>query len=194
LAVSLGACHSPRSPSSAPPVAVRSHDARHFNVAESALPFTALEGGPASDRWWGIEGNAGYRVEVPAERNGRLVLYAQGWRGSGEALTPVMPRFRAELLAAGYAWAASTYSANDYDVRAGIEDTNALALAFTRIARDHGRALAEPSHTYIMGHSMGGHIAAAAVEAETLARAHHPVHYAGSLPLCGHLGDLELLA
>lgn len=31
--------------------------------------------------------------------------------------------------------------ANHYDVRAGVEDTNALALAFTRIARENGRRL-----------------------------------------------------
>ena len=190
----LSACApSPVTVAPATPAAVRSHDARHFTVAEAALPFEPLPGAAgASDRWWGVEGGAGYRIEVPATWNGRLVMYAHGYRGNGEELTPAMPRFRQELIAAGYAWAASTYSANDYDVRAGIEDTNALALAFTRIAREHGRMLAEPVRAYIIGHSMGGHIAAAAVEAETLARAHHRVRYAGAMPMCGVLGDTEL--
>ena len=195
-AVLLGACTAgPSAPaaSAAATPAVRPHDARHFTVDEAALPFEALEAPSiATDRWWGVEKGAGYRVEVPANWNGRLVMYAHGYRGAGEVLTPSLPHFRRALIESGYAWAASTYSANDYDVRAGIEDTNALALAFTRIAQDHGRALERPKRTYIIGHSMGGHIAAAAVEAETLARAHNKVSYAGAMPMCGVLGDLEL--
>jgi hypothetical protein len=175
-------------------IPTRTHDARHYVVAEAELPFAALPSPAiASDRWWGVEGGAGYRIEVPEHWNGRLVMYAHGYRGEVETLTPAMPRFRRELIEGGYAWAASSYSANGYDVRAAVEDTNALALAFTRIARERGRPLAEPARIYIVGHSMGGHIAAAAVEAETLARAHHRVRYAGAMPLCGSLGDLELL-
>ena len=171
----------------------RPHDQRHFSVDEAQLPFAAVEhSGAVTDRWWGVENGAGYRLEVPRNWNGRLVMYAHGYRGAGEVLTPASPHFRRELVEAGYAWAASTYRANDYDVRAGIEDTNALALAFTRIAAGNGRELQSPSRIYIVGHSMGGHIAAAAVEAETLARAHNKVHYAGSMPMCGVLGDLEL--
>ena len=172
---------------------VRSHDRRHFTVAEAELPFAALaDPAVATDRWWGVESGAGYRIEVPANWNGELVMYAHGWRGTGDVLTVTPPRIRRELLAAGYAWAASSYSANDYDVRAGIEDTNALALGFVRIARANGRTLASPKRIFIIGHSMGGHIAAAAVEAETLAHAHHRLRYAGALPMCGVLGDLEL--
>jgi S-formylglutathione hydrolase len=84
-------------------------------------------------------------------------MYAHGYRGTGPALTVAPPRIRRHLVANGYAWAASSYSANHYDVRAGVEDTNALALAFTRIARENGRALAEPTHRFVTGHSMGGH-------------------------------------
>ena len=192
LATLAAACTAQPS-GSATAAAARSHDARHFLVDEKALPFEALES-PAlpSERWWGVEAGAGYRVEVPPDWNGRLVMYAHGYRGAGELLTPAVPRIRRALIESGYAWAASTYSANDYDVRAGVEDTNALALAFTRIAKEHGRTLPEPTRVYIIGHSMGGHIAAAAVEAETLARARHKVRYAGSMPMCGVLGDLEL--
>jgi hypothetical protein len=172
---------------------VRSHDRRHFTIAESGLPFPALaDPAVATDRWWGVESGAGYRIEVPANWNGELVMYAHGWRGSGDVLTVDSAPIRRELVTAGYAWAASSYSANDYDVRAGIEDTNALAQAFVRIARANGRTLERPKRTYIIGHSMGGHIAAAAVEAQTLAHAHHKLRYAGALPMCGVLGDLEL--
>src|SRR5690606_8781327 len=89
-------------------------------------------------------------------------------------------------------WAASSYSKNFYDVRVGVEDTNALALEFTRIAAANGRTLAAPDKIYITGHSMGGHIAAAAVEAETAAHAVHKVSYAGAVPMCGVVGDTEL--
>ena len=183
----------PPTPASTVGAPTRPHDQRHFTVDAAELPFAAIADSSAvSDRWWGVENGAGYRIEVPRNWNGRLVMYAHGYRGNGEVLTPASPRFRRELIEAGYAWAASTYSANDYDVRAGIEDTNALALAFTRIAANNGRQLPAPNRLYIIGHSMGGHIAAAAVEAETLAKAHNKVHYAGSMPMCGVLGDLEL--
>ena len=92
----------------------------------------------------------------------------------------------------GYAWAASSYSTNYYDVRAGLEETNALALAFNNIATQNGRPFPTPSRTYITGISMGGHIAAAAVEAETLATAVNKFRYNAALPMCGVMADVEL--
>ncbi|MFY0580722.1 alpha/beta hydrolase family protein [Cystobacter fuscus] len=77
-------------------------------------------------------------------------------------------------------------------MRAGIEDTKTLALAFTRIASERGRPLEDPRKTYIIGHSMGGHVAAAAIDAETLETANHKVRYDGAVPMCGVLGDAEL--
>jgi hypothetical protein len=73
-------------------------------------------------------------------------------------------------------------------VRAGVEDTNALALAFAQIT---GRP--QPAKYYVTGRSMGGHIAAAVVEEETLTRARNRVAYAASLPMCGVMADSELL-
>ena len=89
------------------------------------------------------------------------MLYAHGYAGDGKTLTVQDPQFRRFLIDNGYAWAASAYSKNHYDVRSGVEDTNALALAFNEIAERNGRRLARPSKTYIYGRSMGGHIAAA---------------------------------
>lgn len=90
------------------------------------------------------------------------------------ALSPNVPGEK------GCAWAASSYSKNYYDVRVGIEDANALTLAFNAIATANGRTLAAPSKTFTTGHSMGGHIAAAAVEAETQSQARNKVRYAGA--------------
>ena len=189
--VLVGACaHQP--PAS---VETREQDQRNsFVPAADVAPFAAIAGGAVrTDRWTGVLGGAGYRVEVPTENwNGKLVLYAHGYAGTGNALTVQDPPIRRFLIDNGYAWAASSYSKNYYDVRAGIEDTNALALAFNSIAAKNGRTLATPTKTYIVGLSMGGHIAAAAVEAETLATANNKFRYDGAQPACGVLGDTDL--
>lgn len=167
-----------------PPAATseaRLQDSRTFTPVVSEL--SAIPGLP-SQRWTGVLDNASYQIEVPENWNGMLVMYAHGYRGTSEALTVGPPPIRPWLLQQGYAWAASSYSKNFYDVRAGIEDTNALALAFGEIT-----GLAQPEKTYITGHSMGGHVAAAAVEAETYATANNKVRYAGSVPMCGVTGD-----
>jgi hypothetical protein len=124
--------------------------------------------------------------------NGKLVMYAHGYAGTGAAVAAQDPLIRRYLIQQGYAWAASSYAKNYYDVRAGVEDTNALALEFTKIATANGRALAAPTKTYITGVSMGGHITAAAIEDEAAATAVHKVKYAGAVPMCGVVGDTEL--
>lgn len=171
----------------------RAQDARTFTVDTATLPFAALTGTTAvTDRWSGVLNGAGYRVEVPQNWNGKLVLYAHGYAGTGAALGFTNPSIRRHLIENGYAWAASTYSKNYYDVRVGVEDTNTLARYFTAIAQQNGRPLAMPSKTYIIGHSMGGHIAAAAVEQETLQTAVNSYRYDGAVPMCGVHGDTEL--
>ncbi len=160
----------------------REQDSRVFVPVVS--PLAAFPGLP-SERWTGIHEGASYQIEVPPNWNGMLIMYAHGYRGTGPELTVGPPPIRPWLLQQGYAWAASSYSKNYYDVRAGIEDTNALALAFSELT---GKA--QPSKTYITGHSMGGHVAAAAVEAETYATANNPLRYSGSVPMCGVTGDV----
>lgn len=181
-------------PPTVQPEDLRPQDSRTFTVDATALAakLTPLAGAPAADRWTGVLGKAGYMIEVPVAWNGKLVMYAHGYAGTGSQLDVTIPALRRHLLEAGYAWAASSYSTNYYDVRAGVEDTNALAQAFTDIAKQKGRTLAAPTRTYIVGHSMGGHIAAAAVDAENIQTAVHKVSYNGSVPMCGVLGDTEL--
>ncbi len=180
------------------PEETRAHDSRSFTTtAETTFAAMAAAEGDTVDvsttsRWAGVRGGAAYRVEVPANWNGKLVMYTHGYRGTGAALTVSNPSIRRHLIQQGYAWAASSYSRNYYDVRAGVEDTNALALAFNEIATANGRNLAAPSKIYITGHSMGGHIAAAAVEAEAIANARNKVRYHGAVPMCGVTGDMEL--
>ena len=119
-------------PATAPPVAVvpeesRPQDTRTFTVT-AATTFAALATatGDITDvattsRWAGVLGGASYRIEVPAAWNGKLVMYAHGFRGTGPALTVDNPQLRRHLINNGYAWAASSYSKNYYDVRVGVD-------------------------------------------------------------------------
>ena len=155
-------------PAAAPP---------EYFVDESKLPFEALPG-TTTDRLWGVHNGAGYRIEVPANWNGELVLYAHGFRGTGLELTVTDPSIREYLVNNGFAWAASSYSKNGYDVKQGVKDTHALGVLFRGL-------VGNPRRTYLMGHSMGGHITGVAIE-------QYPAAYAGALPMCGVMGDVEL--
>jgi pimeloyl-ACP methyl ester carboxylesterase len=181
------------------PEETRAQDSRTFTIDANSTAFAAMAAAPGdtvdmstTSRWSGVLNGAGYRVEVPANWNGKLVMYAHGYAGTGAALGFTNPSIRRYLISNGYAWAASTYSKNYYDVRAGVEDTNALALEFNAIATKNNRTLAAPTRVYIIGHSMGGHIAAAAIEDEAFATAKHRMKYHGAVPMCGVVGDSEL--
>ena len=185
-----------------PPEEFRPHDGVAYFVSpgDATPPTCAARRAAAGDavdmnttsRWAGVLEGAAWRIEVPANWNGELVMYAHGYAGEGLELRAVDSAIRRHLVQRGYAWAASSYSRNSYDVRAGIEDTNLLAKNFNAIAAARGRPLAAPSRTYIVGHSMGGHVAAAAVEAETYATARNKVRYDGAMPMCGVVGDTTL--
>ena len=180
------------------PEETRPQDSRPF-TATAATSFDAMTAQPGdtvdvttTSRYAGVLDGAAYRVEVPANWNGKLVMYAHGYAGTGPALGVSNPSIRRHLIQQGYAWAASSYTKNYYDVRAGVEDTNKLANNFNAIASAAGRTLAAPTRIYITGHSMGGHITGAAIEAETAATAINRVKYHGAVPMCGVMGDTEL--
>jgi hypothetical protein len=145
-------------------------------VDESSLPFTPL---PGAEAYWGVHGRAGYRIEVPGNWNGDLVIWAHGFRGADSLeLTVDNHPLRPLLIALGYAWAASSYSRNDYDVTSGVQDSHALAKRFNGI-------VGKPDRVYFTGASMGGHVTAVAIE-------QYPKTYDGALAVCGVLGDFEL--
>jgi pimeloyl-ACP methyl ester carboxylesterase len=150
-----------------------------YFVDESKLPFDALAG-TTTARYWGVHGGAGYRIEVPANWNGELVLYAHGFRGTGLELTITNPRIRQLLVKNGYAWAASSFATNGYDVKQGVKDTHALGALFNGL-------VGNPRRTYITGHSMGGHITGVAIE-------QYPQAFVGALPMCGVMGDNDLFS
>lgn len=151
-----------------------------FFVDEETLPFEPVEGFEDSQRIWGVDQNAGYRIEVPADWNGDLVIWTHGYRGEGDRLffNPEEVPMRVWLLENGYAWAASTYSENSYSVGNAVSDTRRLGSVFRS-------TIDRPERVYISGASMGGHIAAASIE-------RHPDYYDGAMPVCGVVGDFEL--
>jgi hypothetical protein len=166
---------------------MREHDTRIF-VAD-AHGFDAINGASAYFGLYdGLQGPAVYAAEIPANWSGQgLVLYTHGYRGTGDALPTSIPPepWRDAVLSAGYAWAASSYSANYYDIRAGIEDTNKLALQLTDyLLRDWNITYPDPQQYLVSGMSLGGHIAAATVERENMARTLYPVPYSGAAPMC----------
>jgi pimeloyl-ACP methyl ester carboxylesterase len=144
-------------------------------VDETKLPFEAR---PGATVYWGVRSGAGYRMEVPANWNGDLVVYAHGYRGTGLELTVSNPPIRDYLLSQGYAWAASSYRANGYVPGVGAKDTHALIGEF------RGR-VGNPDQVFITGHSMGGHVTGVAIE-------QWPRAFAGAVPMCGVMGDTEL--
>jgi hypothetical protein len=184
------------------PEETRPHDKKiHVIVEPDATTFAPMPAAAgdlvsmaSTSRWAGVLDSAAYRIEVPAQWNGTLVMFAHGYRGEGPELTVSNPPLRRHLIQQGYAWAASSYSRNGHDVRTGIEDTNALALAFNSVAAANGRSLAAPEKRYIIGSSMGGAISAATVERETLATASNKVRYHAAMPMCAVLGSVGLFS
>jgi len=158
------------------PVAMAAKPPAYF-VDESKLPFNELPG-ISTQRLWGVHNKAGYRIEVPSNWNGSLVMWAHGYRGTGLELTVDNHPLRAFLVANGYAWAASSYSKNAYDPAQGAKDTHALTQFF------NGK-FGRPTRTYITGASMGGHVTGIVAE-------QWHSSYDGAMPICGVLGDYEL--
>jgi hypothetical protein len=141
-------------------------------------PLTDAAGAPLSRTWTGILAGAPYRIEVPANWNGELAIYAHGYRGTGTTVYVEDSPLRRHFVERGYAWAASGYATNGYDVGQGVRDSHALIGLFAGKVR-RARAV------YMTGLSMGGHITAVAVE-------RHRGDFAGAMPGCGVLGDKEL--
>jgi prolyl oligopeptidase family protein len=136
--------------------------------------FTAL---PGSRALYGRLGNALYEIEVPGNWNGQLVLYAHGFDGFEPFLIVNPPSLRQHFISQGFAWGASSFSANGYDPQDGVDDTLALLDYFKG-------AVGAPSRVYLDGESMGGHVVVASLE-------QHPGIYSGALSECGVVAGVK---
>jgi hypothetical protein len=142
-------------------------------------PLTDASGAPVSRTFAAIRDGAAFRMEVPLAWNGDLVVYAHGFRGNGLTVLVDNPGLRAHYVARGFAWAASSYQTNGYDVGQGVRDSHALIAQFASVTGAPAR------NVYMTGASMGGHITAVAIE-------HFRGSFVGAMPYCGVLGDAEL--
>ena len=139
-----------------------------------------------------VEGVTGpgavYAFFVPDNWNGKVVYFAHGLNTWDWEDAVVMLGFenrlqyelantahiRAPLLDLGYAFALSTYSADGFAVKEGIQETHQLRGLF----KSH---FGKPNRSYLMGDSMGGLITVALAEK-------YPQQYDGGLALCGIVG------
>ncbi|MET0423723.1 MAG: phthalyl amidase [Actinoplanes sp.] len=142
----------------------------------TGAPFTALPGATVHT---GVRAGAAYRIEVPGAWNGSLVVYAHGYRGDGTTVWVDSPELRTHYIERGYAWAASSYATNGYDVSQGVADSVALIDEFRQVAGRRARSV------LMSGASMGGQVTAVAIE-------RNPRAFAGAMPYCGVLGDTAL--
>lgn len=118
---------------------------------------------------------AGYRIDIPGNWNGDLVMYCHGYGAAAkfDKAKPPSDLMKA-FLDRGYAVAQSGYSRTGWAVKEALEETEALRKHF--IAK-HGK----PKRTWVTGHSMGGTITIATLET-------YPENYDGALQMCGPTG------
>ncbi len=103
---------------------------------------------------------APYRISVPENWNGTLLVFAHGYRDKadhpGEVdnrtadLAP-SPALIAPLLAQGYALAGSAFKDNGWDIEDAVQDTKDLSVFF----RDN---VAKPDHTILWAISLGAFV------------------------------------
>jgi pimeloyl-ACP methyl ester carboxylesterase len=153
LAVAAGCASSPAAPPASAPAPAAAPVAATVDVGEIA--------------------GAPYRIDIPAGWQGDLLLYSHGYMPAGTPREGGTERNSQDewALAQGYAIARSEYSALGWAVAEAVVDGEALRAHF--VAR-HGA----PRRTFLLGNSMGAHIALAMLE-------QHPQHYAGALAMCG---------
>ncbi len=121
----------------------------------------------------GSLGTAPYRVDIPAVWNGDLVMLLHGYEPKGVPRETPWPQNEATsvFLSQGYAVAQSAYSTQGWAVNDAVPDNEQLRAYFSSKYK-------KPARTYLVGVSLGGHIAIASLE-------RYEAHYAGALSLCG---------
>ena len=105
----------------------------------------------------GSNNGAPYRIRVPANWNGTLLVFAHGYRDKADHPGEVdnrnpdiapSPALEAPLLAQGFALAGSAYRDNGWAIEEGIQDTKDLAVLFRE-------TIAKPDRTILWAVSLG---------------------------------------
>jgi pimeloyl-ACP methyl ester carboxylesterase len=180
VAFNLGSCVT--TPSVVVPGVQIADPTCEFNGAKYTGPFAPISNGSGqlSQVFTGIGSDgAAYRIEVPPDWNGTLVMFAHGFRGTGNVVWVDEPQLRQYFVDNGFAWAASSYALNGYDPGDGVVDTHDLLQAFPSVTGLHARQV------IMSGLSMGGEITVAEIEA-------YKGEFAGAMPYCGVLAGNDL--
>ncbi len=124
----------------------------------------------------GMLDGAEYRIDVPRDWNGSLVVYYHGYAEHGATfhITEHLHPDLEALTSRHYAVAQSAYSEGGWALQQAYPETEALRRYFEKT---HGRA----RETYVAGGSMGGALVMITLEL-------NPKPYLGGLDLCGAVG------
>ena len=100
------------------------------------------------------EGGSLYAIDMPAQWNGDLVVYAHGIVDPDAPVALPTTQdgsdlLRARITSMGYAIAYSSFSDNGYSLKSAIQRTHQLRGAFAS-------TFGQPGRTYLVGHSLGG--------------------------------------
>ncbi len=118
---------------------------------------------------------AQFRIEIPENWNGGLILYCHGYSAVPGTFDAKPIPGLSVFVEQGYAVAASGYAAGGWAIEEAMLDTQALHRYF---AKKYGA----PKETWVTGHSMGGFLTMAMLE-------RFPNDYDGGLALCGPLSS-----
>lgn len=121
----------------------------------------------------GAIGTTAYKVLIPGNWEGKLLMYAHGYAFMGSALQSQDSEFANRMkvfLDRGFAVAASDYAYQGFALPQGVDDTEALRQFFIE-------KYGAPKQTIIAGHSMGGGVTLATLE-------NFGEFYDGGLALC----------
>ncbi len=117
---------------------------------------------------------AKFRVDIPENWNGGLVMYCHGYSPvAGSFNEGKLPAVLAVFTAQGYALAQSGYAAGGWAIEEAVQDTEALRRYFIS---KYGK----PKETFVTGHSMGGFLTMLFME-------RFAPSYDAGLALCGPL-------
>src|SRR5438093_11068933 len=97
----------------------------------------------------GAINGAAYRIDVPENWNGGLVVYCHGYNASPVTYTEKPNDLIDVFTREGYAVAQSGYAAGGWAIEEAVLDTQTLVRYF---AGKYGK----PKETFATGHSMGG--------------------------------------
>ena len=126
--------------------------------------------------------SARFKIFLPGDWNGGLVIYAHGYEEIGEEVegySREVDDFMEIFTSRGFAYAASAFKKQGLVIKDGMEDSEALRSYFES-------SYGKPDLCIITGHSMGGIISLALIEK-------YPAEYDGALPLCGRLSPVYSL-